>query len=146
MKRLFWLGVGIAVGALVVRQLSRTAHAYSPSGLAESARNSAAGLWESVQDFVADVREGMTEREEEIEAAFAHGISLDDLDDDVFSEQVLGEDELYDDLEYGGFGDDDTEVDGQATSSPETKSRETKSPGFTGQGDNDQGSGAGVRQ
>jgi len=71
MKRLFWLGVGIAVGAVVVRQLSRTAHAYSPSGLAESARNSAAGLWESVQDFVADVRDGMAEREEEIQAAFA---------------------------------------------------------------------------
>ena len=146
MKRVFWLGVGIAVGALVVRQLSRTAHAYSPSGLAESARNSAAGLWESVQDFVADIREGMTEREEEIQAAFAQGVSLGDLDEDVFDEDVLDEDELYDDLEYGAFGDDDTEGDGQAAKNPETGSSETKSPGITGQGDNDKGNGAGVRQ
>jgi len=111
MKRLFWLGVGIAVGALVVRQLSRTAHAYSPGGLAESARNSAAGLWESVQDFVADVREGMVEREDEIQAAFAHGVSLGDLD-----EAVLDEDEIYDELEYGEFGYDD-ESPGRATGS-----------------------------
>jgi len=139
MKRLFWLGVGIAVGALVVRQLSRTAHAYSPSGLAGSARNSAAGLWESVQDFVADIRDGMAEREEEIEAAFAQGVSLGDLDEDVLGEDVLAadvldEDELYDDLEYGFFDDDET--DGQAAQSPEP----------TGQKDNDQGNGAGVRR
>jgi hypothetical protein len=108
MKRLFWLGVGIAVGALVVRQLSRTAHAYSPSGLTESARNSAAGLWESVQDFVADVREGMAEREEEIQAAFAQGVSLGDFDEDELDEVELGADEVYDDLEYGSFGGDET--------------------------------------
>jgi hypothetical protein len=129
MKRLFWLGVGIAVGALVVRQLSRTAHAYSPSGLAESARNSAAGLWESVQDFVADIREGMAEREEEIQMAFAQGVSLGDLDADA-----LDEDELYDDLEYGLL--DENETDDESTEGPET----------TGQKYNGQGNGAGVRR
>jgi hypothetical protein len=112
MKRLFWLGVGIAVGAIVVRQLSRSAHAYSPSGLADSARNSAAGLWQSVQDFVADVREGMTEKEDEIQAAFEQGVSLEDLDD-----------ELYDDLEYGGLDYDEDDL-----------------------GTTDQGNGAGVRR
>src|SRR5262245_19681415 len=95
MKRLFWLGVGIAVGAVVVRQLTRTAHAYSPSGLAQSARNSAAGLRQSVQDFVADVREGMAEKEAEIQAAFEQGVSLGDLE------------EFYDDLEYPGLDDDE---------------------------------------
>jgi len=127
MKRLFWLGVGIAVGAVVVRQLSRTAHAYSPSGLAESARNSAAGLWESVQDFVADVRDGMAEREEEIQAAFAQGVSLSDVD----------EEELYDELEYGVLNDDEDygSVD-----------FESKNYGNTGYGSKDQGNGAGVRR
>jgi hypothetical protein len=91
MKRLFWLGVGIAIGALVVRQVSRTVQSYAPANLADSARNSAAGLWESVQDFVADVREGMAEREDEIRAAFEQGVSLADLDDD----------DLIDELEYG---------------------------------------------
>jgi hypothetical protein len=81
MKRLLWLGVGIAVGVVVVRQVSRAVQAYSPSGLAGSARNSAAGLVEAVRDFVADVREGMAEREAQIHAAFAEGVSLDGPDD-----------------------------------------------------------------
>ena len=105
MKRLFWLGVGLAVGALVARQISRAVHAYSPAGLAESARNSAAGLVDSVQDFsgralqwvtdfVADVREGMAEREAEIREAFLNGQVLTDLD-------PIDEDDLvYDDEKY----------------------------------------------
>lgn len=82
MKRLFWLGVGVAVGALVVRQVAKAAQAYTPAGLAASARNSAAGLWESVQDFITDVQEGMAEREREIHEAFASGNMLMELDDD----------------------------------------------------------------
>ena len=81
MRRLFWLGVGVAVGVVVVRQIGKAAQAYSPSGLAGTARNSAAGLLDSVRDFVADVREGMAEREAEISAAFEQGISLDELDE-----------------------------------------------------------------
>lgn len=79
-KRALWLGVGIAVGALVVRKLSQAASAYSPSGLAGRAQSSAAGLLDSVRDFVADVREGMAEREAQIHAAFEEGVSLEDLD------------------------------------------------------------------
>jgi hypothetical protein len=100
-KKLLWLGIGIAVGALVVRQVTRAAQAYSPAGLADSARNSAAGLFDSVRDFVADVREGMAVREAEIHAAFEQGVSLDDLGDDHG---------LTDDYELGddyGFADED---------------------------------------
>jgi hypothetical protein len=79
-KRLMWLGVGLAIGAVVARQVTKAVEAYSPASLAGQARNSAAGLWEQVQDFVADVREGMAEREEEIQAAFEQGVILDDLD------------------------------------------------------------------
>ncbi len=79
MKRLLWLGIGLAVGALVVRQVTKTVQAYSPSSLAGSARESAVGIVGSVRDFVADVREGMAEREAEIHAAFEQGISLDEL-------------------------------------------------------------------
>jgi hypothetical protein len=79
-RRLFWLGIGIAVGVIVVRQIGKAAQAYSPSGLAGSARNSAAGVLGSVRDFVTDVREGMAEREAEINAAFEHGTSLAELD------------------------------------------------------------------
>jgi len=80
MRRLFWLGIGVAVGVVVVRQVGKAAQAYSPSGLAGTARNSAAGLLDSVKEFVADVRDGMAEREAEIAAAFEQGISLEDLD------------------------------------------------------------------
>ncbi len=76
MKRLLWLGVGVTVGVIVMRKVSQTVQAYSPSSLAGSARESAVGLIDSVRDFVADVREGMAEREAEIEAAFAQGVTL----------------------------------------------------------------------
>ena len=81
MRRLFWLGVGVAVGALVVRQVGKTVQQYAPDALARAAGKSAASLWASVGDFIADVREGMAEREEQIHAAFARGENLADLDD-----------------------------------------------------------------
>jgi hypothetical protein len=77
MKRVLWLGVGLAVGALVFRALSKKAAAFTPGGIAASARNSAGGVLGSVRSFVEDVREGMAEREEEIHAAFTDGILLE---------------------------------------------------------------------
>jgi len=73
MKRLLWLGAGLAVGALVVRQLTKKANQYTPSGIATSLSESAGGLVESLRSFVDDVREGMAERENEIHEAFAAG-------------------------------------------------------------------------
>jgi hypothetical protein len=75
-KRVLWLGVGLAVGALVFRALSKKAQAFTPGGIAASARNSAGGLAGSVRSFVDDVRDAMAEREEEIHAAFADGVVL----------------------------------------------------------------------
>ena len=77
-KRVFWLGVGVAVGVLVVRKLTRTAQAFTPRGIAGSARQSAVGVADSLRSFVDDVRAGMTEREAEIHAALAAGATLDD--------------------------------------------------------------------
>lgn len=79
-KRALWLGVGIAVGALAVRKISKSMHSYSPTGLAGRARNSAADVVASVRDFVADVRAEMAEREAEIHSALEQGLSLDELD------------------------------------------------------------------
>jgi hypothetical protein len=78
-RRVFWLGVGVAVGVVVARKLTSAVQAYSPAGLAGSARNSAAGAFGTVRDFIADVREGMAEREDQIAEAFARGISLEDM-------------------------------------------------------------------
>jgi len=80
MRRVLWLGIGLAVGVLAYRAISRAAAAYSPSGLASSARDSAGGLVASVRSFVADVRDGMAEREEQIHAAFADGVALEEID------------------------------------------------------------------
>jgi hypothetical protein len=80
MRRVLWLGIGLAVGALVVRAVSKKAQALSPGGLAASARDGAGGVVESVRSFVQDVRDGMAEREDQIHAAFAEGVALDDGD------------------------------------------------------------------
>ena len=75
---MLWLGIGLAVGALVVRAVSKKAQAFTPRGIAASTRDSATGLVGSVRAFVDDVREGMAEREAEIQAAFADGATLDE--------------------------------------------------------------------
>ena len=80
MKRVVWLGIGLAVGALVFRAVSRRARAYTPTGLAASARDSASGLVEGVRSFIDDVRDGMAEREDEIHNAFLEGVSLEEGD------------------------------------------------------------------
>lgn len=79
MKRLFWLGIGLAVGAVVARKVARAAAAYSPQGLAGAARDSVADAIAAVRDFIMDVREGMAEREEQIRAAFVEGRALDEF-------------------------------------------------------------------
>jgi hypothetical protein len=82
-KRMLWLGIGLAVGALVVRAVTKKARAFTPQGLAASARDSATGVLGSVREFIDDVREGMVEREADIHAAFAAG---DPLDEDLYPE------------------------------------------------------------
>ena len=78
MKRLLWLGVGLAVGALVVRKLNQKANEFTPTGIATSLSESAGGLVESLRNFVEDVRDGMAEREEQIHQAFANGELYED--------------------------------------------------------------------
>jgi hypothetical protein len=73
MKRLLWLGVGLAIGAIAVRKITRKANEFTPSGIATSLSQSAGGLVESMRNFVEDVRDGMAEREHEINDAFAAG-------------------------------------------------------------------------
>ena len=93
MKRLLWLGIGLAVGAVVVRKLSRKAEAFTPTGIATSLSESAGGLVESLRNFVEDVREGMAERENEIHRAFAAG--------ELYSDEFA---DLRDDEQDGGGG------------------------------------------
>jgi hypothetical protein len=82
-KRMLWLGIGLAVGALVVRAVTKKARAFTPQCLSASARDSATGVLGSVREFIDDVREGMVEREADIHAAFVDG---DALDEDLYPE------------------------------------------------------------
>jgi hypothetical protein len=95
MKRLLWLGVGLAVGALVVRKLTQTAQSYTPSGIAASLSESAGGLVESVRTFVEDVRDGMAEREQQIQAAFAEGVVFEDQFAELRGDPSIGDDEIF---------------------------------------------------
>jgi hypothetical protein len=90
MKRLLWLGIGLAVGAVVVRKVTRKANEFTPSGVATSLSESAGGLVESLRSFVDDVREGMAEREGQINEAFAAGELYEDEFADLRDESQNG--------------------------------------------------------
>ena len=81
MKRLLWLGAGLAIGALVVRAVTKKAQSYSPSGIAAAARDSGRNLLDSAREFLDDVRDGMHQREQELRAALEQGSLIDELDD-----------------------------------------------------------------
>lgn len=90
MRRLLWLGVGLAVGALVVRKVTQKAQSYTPAGIAASLSESAGGLVESVRSFVDDVREGMAEREQQIHEAIEAGVHFEDeFPDDVDDDELI---------------------------------------------------------
>ncbi|WP_410814222.1 hypothetical protein [Micromonospora sp. 067-2] len=95
MRRLFWLGIGVAVGVVVVRRVTRTAQAYTPAGIASTLSESAGGLVESLRSFVEDVRVGMAEREQEIHQAFAQGEAFDDQFADLREDPRIGDREIF---------------------------------------------------
>ncbi len=66
MRRLFWLAMGITIGALLVRKISRAAEKLTPRGMATGLGAGLSELAEAIRDFTADVREAMAEREAEL--------------------------------------------------------------------------------
>ena len=86
MKRLLWLGAGLAIGALVVRAVSKKAQSYRPSRIAAAAVGSGRNLLDSAREFVDDVRDGMHQREQELRAALEQEVAIDDLDAIEFDE------------------------------------------------------------
>jgi hypothetical protein len=67
-RRLFWLAMGVTIGALVVRKLSAAAQRLTPGGMADSFSASLRDLAESMREFSHDVREAMAQREAELKA------------------------------------------------------------------------------
>jgi len=66
MKRVFWLGVGVAAGVALSRKASETARQATPAGLASNVGDAVRELAGALGAFGADVRAGMSEREQEL--------------------------------------------------------------------------------
>jgi hypothetical protein len=66
MKRLFWLGVGVAAGVVLSRKAGRTARAATPAGMAGNLGDALGELAGALGTFGADIRAGMAEREQEL--------------------------------------------------------------------------------
>ncbi|GAA1230360.1 hypothetical protein GCM10009676_11450 [Prauserella halophila] len=66
MKRLFWLGVGVAAGVTLSRKASETARQATPVGVASNMGDAVRELAGAIGAFGADVRSGMSEREQEL--------------------------------------------------------------------------------
>jgi hypothetical protein len=82
MKRVFWIALGATAGVLVVRKLQKTAHAYTPDGMAERVQ----GLGGSIRYFADEVRAGMAEREAELRDAL--GLNEDELSPDEAADEL----------------------------------------------------------
>jgi len=65
-RRIFWLGVGVATGVALSRKATKTAHAVTPAGIAGNVSDAMRELAGAIGAFGADVRAGMVEREEEL--------------------------------------------------------------------------------
>ncbi len=66
MKRLFWLGLGLAVGVYVTRRASEAARSLTPAGVGANLADGLRELGAGLGAFGAEVRAGMTEREREL--------------------------------------------------------------------------------
>ena len=64
-KKIFWVGIGIGIGALAVRKLGEVRNAASTDGLNRAVARVVDGLADTADAF----REGMTGREVELRAA-----------------------------------------------------------------------------
>jgi hypothetical protein len=69
MRRVFWFAMGVTIGVLLVRKISRVAQKLTPAGVAGGLGAALRELAESIRDFAADVRKAMAEREAELREA-----------------------------------------------------------------------------
>ena len=65
MKRIVWMGIGVAIGVIAFRKVSQAQASLGPEGLNRSVGRLADGVY----DFADAVRTGMRERETDLRAA-----------------------------------------------------------------------------
>lgn len=66
---MFWLGIGIATGVALSRKASNAARQATPAGLASNLGDAMRELAGAIGAFGAEVRAGMSEREQELHEA-----------------------------------------------------------------------------
>ena len=66
MKRLFWLGVGLAAGAYLTRRATDAAQQLTPAGIGANLADGLRELGAGLGAFGAEVRAGMVAREQEL--------------------------------------------------------------------------------
>ncbi|HZG93033.1 MAG TPA: hypothetical protein VEZ42_22725 [Pseudonocardia sp.] len=72
MKRLFWLGVGLAAGTYMARRASEAAQSLTPAGVGANLADGLRELGAGLGAFGAEVRAGMVERERELTELVEH--------------------------------------------------------------------------
>ena len=78
MKRMLWFSLGIAAGVLTTRKAREIAYRLTPAGAAENIDDAIRELAAAVGAFGAEVRDGMLQRQAELNATVAQrtGIEL----------------------------------------------------------------------
>ncbi len=66
MRRLFWVGLGAAVGIVVARRITRAAESFTPVAIGEAVGESVREVGDALRYFAEQVRLGMAERETEL--------------------------------------------------------------------------------
>ncbi|HEX4704309.1 MAG TPA: hypothetical protein VH352_19435 [Pseudonocardiaceae bacterium] len=66
MKRLLWLGIGVAAGVALSRKAGQAARQATPAGIAGNVGDAISELAGALGTFGADIRAGMAEREREL--------------------------------------------------------------------------------
>ncbi|HEU5126853.1 MAG TPA: hypothetical protein VFU12_02585 [Glycomyces sp.] len=86
-KRMIWVGVGVVVGVVVVRKLTKAAESVTPGGVADRIGGAGAEMRESFKAFWADVSEAKRAKEAELFDALERGEDITPLlteeDDDA---------------------------------------------------------------
>ncbi|MCC3764302.1 hypothetical protein K3N28_14650 [Glycomyces sp. TRM65418] len=89
MKRIIWVGIGIAVGVVVVRKVTKVAESVTPGGVAERVGDAGAEMKASFKAFWADVSEAKQAKEAELFDAIERGEDVTSLLGEEDDEQAL---------------------------------------------------------
>lgn len=79
LKRMIWVGIGVVVGVVVVRKLTKAAESVTPGGVAERISGAGAEMRESLKSFWADVSEARQAKEAELYDAIERGEDISPL-------------------------------------------------------------------